>query len=434
MLHRSLPVKITRGAEFSTRLSDHTARQADPSEQRCDASLEFIPPASEPGAVRCRRSRARAQRMSTLGIIGCGFVADLYARALAVMPGLRVAAVYDRDAARLRTFCEHWSLPAVDSLDALLAALPADGIVLNLTNPDAHFEINRACLIAGRHVYSEKPLAMRMDQARSLHALAAERGLMLSSAPCSVLGEAAQTLGHALRHGIAGTPRLIYAELDDGFVPQAAYARWRSESGAPWPAEDEFHVGCTLEHAGYYLGWLIAWFGSVRRVVAASAEVIPDKPGSNGTPDFSTATLFFENGPVTRLTCSIAAPHDHRIRIVGDNGVLSCDAAWDNAAKVRFARRLTLRRRLMEHPFPRRIRLPRPTHPHVKRWGAAAMNFLLGPQEMLDALSERRPCRLSNDFALHMTEVTLAIQNAGEAGAQDMTTRCAPMEPMPWAQ
>ena len=192
MLHRSLPVKITRGAEFSTRLSDHTARQADPSEQRCDASLEFIPPASEPGAVRCRRSRARAQRMSTLGIIGCGFVADLYARALAVMPGLRVAAVYDRDAARLRTFCEHWSLPAVDSLDALLAALPADGIVLNLTNPDAHFEINRACLIAGRHVYSEKPLAMRMEQARSLHALAAERGLMLSSAPCSVLGEAAR--------------------------------------------------------------------------------------------------------------------------------------------------------------------------------------------------------------------------------------------------
>jgi hypothetical protein len=80
------------------------------------------------------------------------------------------------------------------------------------------------------------------------------------------------------------------------------------------------------------------------------------------------------------------------------------------------------------------VRLPQPTHPKVKRWGAAAMNFMLGPAEVLDALQQGRPCRLSNDFALHLTEVTLAIQNAGETtGAQRMTTTCPPMEPMPWA-
>ena len=63
------------------------------------------------------------------------------------------------------------------------------------------------------------------------------------------------------------------------------------------------------------------------------------------------------------------------------------------------------------------------------------MNFALGPIEMLTALEEGRPARLSADFALHLNEVTLAIQNAGEdAGAQTMTTRCDAMEPMPWAQ
>jgi hypothetical protein len=62
------------------------------------------------------------------------------------------------------------------------------------------------------------------------------------------------------------------------------------------------------------------------------------------------------------------------------------------------------------------------------------MNFMLGPAEMLDSIRTGRRSRLSNDFALHMTEVTLAIQNAGEqSGAQAMTTRCEPMEPMPWA-
>ncbi|MDJ0823412.1 MAG: Gfo/Idh/MocA family oxidoreductase [Paracoccaceae bacterium] len=369
-------------------------------------------------------------------LLGCGFVADLYMRSLAVMPGIAVAGVYDHDAKRLKQFCAFWEMPEKPSLEALLADAPQGTVILNLTNPLAHYETTKTCLEAGHHVYSEKPLATAFADAQALHTLAEAKGLMLASAPCSALGEPAQTIGHALRQGLAGTPRAIYAELDDGFVPQAAYRKWHSESGAPWPYKDEFRTGCTLEHAGYYLTWLMAWFGSVRTVVAASAETVPNKEGDGPfAPDLSVATLFFDNGPVTRLTCSIVAPHNHGIRIVGDKGVLSCDAAWDNAAKVRFARRLTVRRRLMEAPVPKRIKLPGPTHPKVKRWGAAAMNFMLGPAEMLDALRENRPCRLSNDMALHLTEVTLAIQNAGEStGAQKMTTKCIPMEPMPWAR
>ncbi|MBV2359554.1 Gfo/Idh/MocA family oxidoreductase [Thalassococcus sp. CAU 1522] len=370
-----------------------------------------------------------------ISLLGCGFVADLYLRSLSVMPGLRVAAVWDRDPTRLAAFCSYWNLPAAASLDALIASTPPDGLVLNLTNPAEHFATTKACLDAGRHVYSEKPLAMALEQARSLHRLADTNGLTLATAPCSVLGEAAQTMAAALRKNVAGTPRLIYAELDDGFIPQAAYRKWRSESGAPWPYEDEFRTGCTLEHAGYYLGWLIAWFGSVRTVVAASAETLPEKEGTGPfAPDVSVATLFLDNGPLVRLTCSIVAPHDHTIRVIGDKGVLSCDAAWNNSAKVRFAERFSLRRRLFESPWKRRVKLSGPTHPKVGRWGAAAMNFLLGPAEVLDAIATGRSSRLGGDYALHLTEVTLAIQNAGEtAGAQTMTTRCAPMDPMPWA-
>lgn len=376
------------------------------------------------------------QMTRMVSMIGCGFVADLYMRSLQAMDGIEVLGVYDRDAARLAAFCAHWNVPSQPDMASLLAAHPQNGLILNLTNPESHFDVNRACLEAGFHVFSEKPLATDLDDAKALHALAKEKDLILASAPCSVLGEAAQTLGHALRHDVAGTPRLIYAELDDGFVPQAAYEKWISESRAPWPYEDEFRVGCTLEHAGYYLSWLISWFGSVESVTAASAETILDKTGQGPmAPDFATATLFFKDGPVTRLTCSIVAPHDHSIRIIGDRGVLGCDAAWDNSAKVHFAKRVRLRRRLMELPIKRRIRISGATHPKVKRWGAAAMNFMLGPAEILDAIAEGRPSRLSNDHALHMTEVTLAIQNAGQTGgAQVMTTQAEAMEPMPWAR
>lgn len=373
--------------------------------------------------------------MERVSIIGCGFVADLYMRSLATFPHVQVDRVYDRDANRLTQFCTHWGLNPVHSLTEFFDGLPKGSLILNLTNPKSHFEVNKACLEAGHHVYSEKPLAVDMSEAQALFDLAEAKNLMVASAPCSVLGEAAQTLGKALREDVAGTPRLIYAELDDGFIPQAPFQDWKSETGAPWPAEDEFQVGCTLEHAGYYLAWLISYFGSVERVVSASAEVIPDKdPSGAGTPDYASATLFFENGPVTRLTCSIVAPHDHQIRIMGDKGVLGLKRAWDNRAPVKFYRRMRLRRRLLELPFGRRIRLNSATHPFAGKWGAANMNFALGPVEMLESISENRPCRLSNEFALHLNEVTLAMQNAGaDSGSQVMKTRCSPMEPMPWA-
>jgi len=373
-------------------------------------------------------------KAARIGIVGTGFVADLYMRSLKTFPDIVVDGAFDIDATRLAAFCQHWSVRAATSLDDLLHA-PGVELILNLTNPGAHFEVSRACLMAGRHVYSEKPLATDMDDARALVELAQANGLMLTSAPCSLLGEAAQTLWASVRRGDAGKPMLVYAELDDDYILSAPYKKWFSESGAPWPYRDEFKVGCTVEHAGYYLSWLIAMFGNVTKVVAASADLVPGKlsDGSATAPDYSCATLFFESGVVGRLTCSIVAPHNHCLRVVGDRGVVEIDECWSNGAPVRVRRRHVFRRRQINSPFARRVKVGTATDPKVGRRGAASMNFALGPAEMLSALQEGRPCRLGADFALHFNEVTLAIQNSrADTGSQMMTTRCKPVEPLPW--
>jgi predicted dehydrogenase len=373
--------------------------------------------------------------LGNIGIVGTGFVADLYMRSLKTFPKLKVVGAYDIDQARLVSFCKYWNIFATRSLEELLTGgSRKPDLILNLTNPNAHFEVSRACLAAGKHVYSEKPLATSMEGARALCSLAESKDLTLASAPCSILGEAAQTLWLALRRDEIGTARLVYAELDDDFVSQAPYKKWMSESGAPWPYRDEFQVGCTLEHAGYYLTWLMAMFGTVERVVAGSASCLENNTSKHAwsAPDFSCATLFFKSGVVARLTCSILAPHDHRIRIIGDAGVLEVDQAWDNEAPVRIRRRYVIRRKMINSPITKRVRIKRTTHPKVKRWGAAAMNFALGPAELLDSLKESRPCRMSAGFALHLNEVTLAIQNAN--GLRIMQTVCPPIEPMPWAR
>ncbi|MEP4199324.1 MAG: Gfo/Idh/MocA family oxidoreductase [Aliishimia sp.] len=374
--------------------------------------------------------------MMHLAIIGTGFVADLYMASLAQFPDIKVRAVTDRNPERLAQFAAHWSLETAPDIPALLASCEPEDLILNLTNPGSHFEVTKACLEAGHHVYSEKPLATTLEHAQSLHDLAAAKDLMLASAPCSLLSETAQTLWAAVRADEVGTPLAIYAELDDGFISQAPYEHWASASGAPWPAKDEFEVGCTLEHAGYYLTWLMMMFGPVRHVVAGAAELDKDKlDGAPTAPDISVGLLYFDNNVFARLTCSIIAAHDHGLRIFGTSGTLEVAECWNNAAPVRKRMRKRVRRRLVEWPFTRKLRLKQPTHPKVGRTGAASMNFALGPAEVLEAIGQGRPSRMPVDFALHLTEVTLAIQNAGPmTGAQAMSTTFAPIEPMPWAK
>lgn len=367
-----------------------------------------------------------------IAIIGTGYVADFYMKSIALYPDVEIVGAYDLDAARLNTFCDYWSVKPYMSAAELLADLPPQGVVLNLTNPDAHFEVSHSCLMAERHVYSEKPLAMDMKQANALADLAAARGLHLGAAPCSYLSQSAQTLWAAVREEIAGKVRLAYAEIDDGYIRQAPYQHWKSETGASWPAEDEFQVGCTMEHAGYYLTWLVQMFGPVRTVVAASAQLTGDAPAAH---DLSIGTLFHTSGVVSRLTCSIIAPHNHELRIVGDKGVLELDECWDNLAKVRFRKRMRIRRRLLELPIARRLRLPgKIMHPVPAKGGAATMNFFLGPDQMLNNISAGNDPLPTMQMSLHVNEVTLALQNAGEhSGAVAMQTTCIPMPPQPWA-
>jgi predicted dehydrogenase len=379
-----------------------------------------------------------------IAIVGTGYVADYYLKTLPNHPQLQLLGVMDRDTERAERFARHYRVPVYRTYAELLADKRVE-LVVNLTNPHAHYEVTKAALEAGKHVYSEKPLAMELAHAEELVALAQARGLELGGAPCSVLGETAQTLWKALREERIGTVRLVYAEIDDGPIHLMAPEAWRSDSGNPWPVKDEYEVGCTLEHAGYYVTWFVAFFGPARSVTSFSTVLTPDKgtPVERQTPDFSVACIEFESGVVARLTHSIYAPHDHRLRIMGDAGVLSIDECWDYGAPVHLRKRDWVGLKAEKHPLaarmvglgPKRLPLvPGPGMPH-KSQKANPMDFSRGIAEMADALAWRRPNRMSSRFALHVNEIALAIQHPEVLGSpRKLTTTCEPMEPMPWAK
>jgi predicted dehydrogenase len=167
-----------------------------------------------------------------IAFVGCGFVADFYLRTLSLHPELSLAGVMDRDEKRASAFSAFHSVRRYVTLDELLEDKSVEAVV-NLTNPASHYEVSKAALQAGKHVYTEKPLAMELAQAAELVELAERRGLYLSSAPCSLLGQTAQTVWKALRENAIGTVRAVYAEMDDGMVHRMPYRKWFSESGVP---------------------------------------------------------------------------------------------------------------------------------------------------------------------------------------------------------
>lgn len=387
-----------------------------------------------------------------IAIVGCGFVAESYGITLSNYPELKLVGAFDRDETNLQRFCRQWPTRPYNSLSEMLDD-PAVELVLNLTNPRSHFEITRQCLAARKHVYSEKPLAMNPADAGQLIELATKNSVYLGSAPCSLLSETAQTIWKVLRDGIIGRPRLVYANFDDGMIaPHAAPWAWRNGLGVPWPAKDEFETGCTFEHGGYVLTWLAAFFGPALNITAFSSCQIPDKgiAVEAMAPDFAVGCIEYANGLVARVTCSLVAPPDKSLTIIGDQGVISTPdvrnelspvfVQQNQANGVKITKRFLkgLRRRLRirtatnalhekrKYPFVRK---------HSGRFVSAykLVDFCRGPAEMAEAIQQGRPCRLSAELGLHVTELIEAIQYPERFGShKKIESTFDPIQPLPW--
>ena len=381
-----------------------------------------------------------------IAIIGCGYVAAHYGRTLVNYPGLlELVGAYDQRPATLHTFSQRFNCRAYASLDDVLADAQVE-MVVNLTNPRSHYEITKRSLEAGKHVYSEKPLAMELSAAQELAALATSRGLELASAPCSVLSESAETLGKALRDGSIGKVRLVYANFEDGMIaPQMSPWQWQNECGEAWPAKDEFEVGCTYEHAGYVLTWLAAFFGPAKSVTSFASCQLPDKgiPVDVMAPDFTVGCIEYGDSIVARVTCGLVAPRDKSITVVGDNGTLRVHNVRDDHGRV-FLRHLPssgsmagLERRVNHWTAPLRerfgigawhheCRLPFASGSPVPRTFVGKgkrVDFCRGPAEVAAAIKEKRPSRLSASLGVHVVELIHALQYPDPHTARrEMTT------------
>lgn len=374
-----------------------------------------------------------------IGIVGCGFVACYYATTMPNHSNLEIAGVTDLIVDRAKTFANFYGYEHVNTLEEMLNNSEIS-IILNFTNPHNHYEVSKASLLAGKHVYTEKPMGMNYKEAYELVKLAKERNLFFISAPSIMLGEYAQGMMKAINDNEIGKPILAYSQLDDGAIHQMRYNTWISKTGVPWNYENEFEVGSVLEHAGYCLTLLTAFFGPAKEVQAYTNCLVQNKIEGHSKPlgsDFTDACIEFESGVVARLTIGSVAPNDHFLTIVGEDGVLSTDDLyWSVQQDVYIQRRKPSDSdsRDGSHEYLTdkvKYEFDRPEDFENKTEYEVNVDWAKGVSELVDAVNKNKSCRMDMDHALHVMEIIDVLESAKPfSGPQKIRTTFDPIQPL----
>lgn len=150
-----------------------------------------------------------------VALVGCGSIAERYAECIRAYEPLTLAGVTDTIPERAAALAAAFDVRQYESLAGLLADESVD-LVVNLTVPEAHAPVTAAALEAGKHVHSEKPIALGHDEALELVELARRVDRRLSASPATLLGEAQQTAWKLVRDGAVGDVRVVYADANWG--------------------------------------------------------------------------------------------------------------------------------------------------------------------------------------------------------------------------
>jgi len=352
-----------------------------------------------------------------LGIVGTGNIAGAYARDILTHPQIRLEAATDLDAAKAAAFGVEHGCPIHESLDELLGD-PSVGVVVNLTVHHAHYEVTKRALEAGRHVYSEKPMALRSTEAQELVALATSRGLRLGCSPSTFLGEAQQTAAAVIRDGRLGQVRAVYAEVNWG----------RIETWHPAPAPF-FDVGVMVDVGVYPLTLVTSMLGPARSVRAWGWDLKPERTTLDGTsfrigsPDLIVAAIELDGGPVLRLTSSFYVGQPAKltgsVEFHGDDASLAIGSFAEFDATVEIG------------PYGESYELVAPVRQPFR--GTA---WARGVAEMADAIAEGRPHRASAEQAAHVVEIVEAAAASIADGGRPIkiTASFSPPPLMHWAE
>lgn len=361
-------------------------------------------------------------------IVGCGMISNIYIKNLKhLFSIIDLAAVCDVVSEAARQKAELYDVGCVMTIDEIAQSKEIE-LVVNLTGPEAHYEVIKKMLLAGKNVYTEKMMTTDLDKARELVKLAEERGLYLGVAPDTVLGAGVQTAHRVLDLGLIGKATSCQVSINRNQGLNSESFRFLRGNGGALP----YDVGI------YYIGALIVLFGPVKSVCAygAPAPVHTPQllfreerqeswqiPGNN----LLCGVLKFKSGVLctVHFDGNTIAAMQHRFMIYGTDGILEIGdpEKFDGYVKL-------IKAETGECLIP---------HTH----GYNGKNYLsestpfdgyghrgIGVADLAWAMRQNRKNRMSKEYGLHCMEILCGMDIAAKTGSVYEINADFEVEPM----
>ena len=346
------------------------------------------------------KSRDDKPKPIRVGVIGCGSVSGVYLPHLSKCPYVELVSTCDIKPERAERRGKAFNVPnRYPHIDKMLAGAPFD-LLVNLTDMQEHEHLNRQAIEAGKHIWSEKPIANSLAAGQGLLELAKTKGVRVWGAPTAVNSPQFAFMAKTLAAGTLGRVAAAHAEY--------------GHTGPGWSSFFYEKGGGSLPDLGVYnLTSLTGLFGPAKSLVAMTSIVTPtrmiDHKGQISVEAEDNAMVLMDHGHgvISHVQCGfnyfnphghIAGQEDrHTISIVGTKGSMGL-VGYDWG--------------------PKAVDLATDKDPAYKRHAADAHGYVWeqGASLVAECLATGKETLFTPEHALHVVEIICAIRESQESG------------------
>ncbi|MBR7092249.1 MAG: Gfo/Idh/MocA family oxidoreductase [Clostridia bacterium] len=354
--------------------------------------------------------------MMKIGLVGCGAISGIYLQKLTgTFTNVTITAVADLNESRAREKAEQFGIPRIMTLDQMLAD---DGIdlILNLTTPRSHYSINKKALLAGKHVYVEKPLALTYAEGKELIEIAQSKGLYVGCAPDTFLGAGIQTCIDLIQKGAIGKP-----VGGATFMLCHGHELWHPDPAFYY----DFGGGPLFDMGPYYVTALVRMLGRAESVVSYCGRTYETRTSGKGesipvkVDTHDVGLIRFACGAIVSVTTSFDVWHQSmpKFHLFGTEGTLKVPDPNSFGGPVELAARDQADFHTVDLITP-----------------YAENSRGIGVSELALACEEKRVNNASGYLALHVLEIMESIIRSN-AEHREIVLESSPSElvPMDWS-
>ena len=271
-----------------------------------------------------------------VGIIGLGRWAKVLTRAAAKSDKLKIVAAYSRSEEKRQNFAREMGVPAVADLKAMLSSPQIQGAILTVPN-EQHLPVALEVAKAGKHVYTEKPIASTLEEGLQIAALEKQYGITVTVGHSARLMAGVRAIREAIDRGELGRVAFLEANFSNERALELTPTTWRwYKDRAP---------GGPLSQLAIHQFDLLHYLGGEIQEVGSMASKL--SPVGAEVDDQSMTLLKFADGKVGYVGSCWTSPGVFAVRVFGSKGLMHYEidfGTWDTPDKLHVTSTLYIQR------------------------------------------------------------------------------------------